>query len=97
MLGRSGHSWNLPNIRAPLLRGISIASSPQDLADERRHARVLRVEAVRADVEVEVAVVKRARQPADDGVLLDDGDVVALARELVADGEAGDAGADDGD
>ena len=52
-------------MRAPLLRGISIASSPQDVADEGGDARVLGVEPVRADVEVEVAVVPGPAEPAD--------------------------------
>ncbi len=97
MLGRSGHSWYLPNMRAPLLRGISIASSQQDLANERGDTRVLGVEPVRADVEMEIAVVERPAEAADDVVALDDGDLVAAARELISDGEPGDAGADDGD
>ena len=69
----------------------------QDLADECGDARVLGVEPVRADVEMEVAVVEGPAEPADDVVAFDDGDRVAAARELIADGEAGDAGPDDAD
>ena len=95
-LGLSGHSWNRPNIRAPLLRGISWASAPRTAADERLHATVLRMEAVRADVEVKIAVVKGSRKAADHRVLLNDGCAETLAGKLVRDGQAGDAGPDDG-
>ena len=48
----------------------------QDVADERRDARVLGVKTVRTDVEMEVAVVPGPPQSADSGVLLEHGDVM---------------------
>ena len=68
----------------------------QDPADELRDAGVLRVESMRPDVEMEIAVVKRSRQPAYDRVLLDHGDVKALPHELIGNREPGDAGSDNG-
>ena len=68
----------------------------QDPADELRNAGVLRVESVRSDVEMEIAVVKRSRQPAYDRVLLDHGDVKALPHELIGNREASHAGSDNG-
>ncbi|MNC99992.1 hypothetical protein D3C83_184710 [compost metagenome] len=55
------------------------------------------MEPVRADIEVKIAVVPASGQPADHIVALHDRDVVALARELVSNGQASDAGTDDRD
>ena len=66
----------------------------EDAADEAGDPPILGVEPVRADVEVEVAVVKRPGEAADDRVLLDHGDVKALSDELIRNGQAGHAGAD---
>ena len=49
--------------------------------DEGGHPRILGVETVRSDVEVEVAVVPGAAESADGVVRLEDGDVVARARQ----------------
>ncbi len=75
------------------LDGLFAQNAPDELGD----ARVLGVEPVRSYVEVEVAVVERPPEATDDPVAFDDGDRVAAAGELVADGEAGYAGAHDGD
>ena len=69
----------------------------QDVANELCHARILGVKSMRADVEMKIAVVKRSAEAADHFISLDDGDLVSLSRQLVADRQPGDAGADDGD
>ena len=52
---------------------------------------------MRADVEVELAIVPGPAEPADGVMRFDDGDVLTLPGELVGEREAGDAGPDDGD
>ena len=71
------------------------------LAEHLRHeggdARVLGMEPVRPDVEVEVTVVPRASQPADVVVGLEDGDVLAPSGQLMGEGQPGNAGTHDSD
>ena len=96
-LGRSGHSWILAEHPGAALARDLDRFFEQDLADEGRYPRVLRVKAVGADVEVEVAVMEGPAETADHVVTFDDGDLVSAPRELVADGEPGHSGPYDGD
>ena len=66
----------LPNIRRRSWRDLDRLLE-QDLANERGDPRVLRVKAMRADVEMEVAVMEGPAETANHVVTFDDGDLVS--------------------
>jgi hypothetical protein len=79
--------------RPPDLDHLLAEDGPDELLDPR----IVGVEPVRSDVEVEVSVVERAGEATDDRIPFDDRDGIAGRDQLVRDRQAGNAGADDDD
>ena len=81
--------------RAALARDLDSLFT-EDAADEVADAAILRVEPMRTDVEMKVAVVECPGEASHDWVLLDDGHLKALPNELICNREPGHTGSNDG-